>query len=301
MTARIGLVGCGRWGSLILRDLLTLGCEVTVAAITEATASRARDGGAGRVVDSIDEFGALDGIVVATPTVTHAEVVDAALDCGVPVFVEKPMTADANSASRLAARAPDSLFVMDKWRYHAGVQELARIAASGEMGRVVGLRTTRMQAASPHDDVDPVWILAPHDISIALEILGEIPTPRAATADIEGEAFNSLIGVLGTDPWMVMEVGAGGSDYRREVRLVCADGSAVLDDGWADHVLLWPRGAAEPTPRAISSDMPLLGELTAFVAHLGGAPPPKTSAADGAAAVAAIEHLRNLADLGLPR
>ena len=83
-------------------------------------------------------------MVVATPTATHAEVVEEALGLGVPVFVEKPLTADVESARRVAAIAPDRLFVMDKWRYHPGVRELARIAQSGELGPVVGIHARRV-------------------------------------------------------------------------------------------------------------------------------------------------------------
>ena len=135
----MALVGCGRWGRHILRDLIALGCEVPVVARSEASIERAREGGAAEIVADIASLGAVDGVVVATPTSTHAEVVEEALGLGAPVFVEKPLTADVDSARRVAAIAPDRLFVMDKWRYHPGVRELARIAQSGELGPVVGI------------------------------------------------------------------------------------------------------------------------------------------------------------------
>ena len=177
----VALVGCGNWGRYILRDLVALDCRVTVVAREESTKAAAVDGGAIGVVGSVAGLPPVDGIVVATPTTTHAEVAEEALERGVPVFVEKPMTDDADDAERLAAAAPDRLFVMDKWRYHPGVELLGEIARSGELGRVVGLRTTRVGWGNPHD-VDAVWILAPHDLSIAVEILGSVPPPRSAVA-----------------------------------------------------------------------------------------------------------------------
>src|SRR5262249_46632918 len=174
----VGLVGCGSWGRFILRDLLTLGCRVTVVARTEA--SRERADGAAEIVGSIDELPEVEGIVVATPTSNHAEVVEESLARGVPVFVEKPLTNDVAKAERLAGAADGRLFVMDKWRYHPGVELLARLAQDGSLGEVVGLHTTRIGWGNAHDDVDATWVLAPHDLSIGLEILGHVPEARGA-------------------------------------------------------------------------------------------------------------------------
>lgn len=276
---KVGLVGCGKWGKHILRDLTDLGCEVPVV-----TSS-------GRVSD----FQGVDGIVVATPTTTHADITEQALAHGVPVFVEKPLAADPEEAARIVEAAPDRVFVMDKWRYHPGVELLAEIARSGELGRVVGLRTTRIGWGNPHD-VDAVWILAPHDLSIALEIFGSVPSPRSAVAlSLDGEA-EGLIGLLGDSPWHALEVSARSVERRREVALVCERGVAVLPHGYSGHVLL--ATDEEPEKRAISTELPLLRELRAFVEHLDGGPPPRSSAQEGAEVVTTIAELRRLA--GLP-
>ena len=291
----VALVGCGNWGRYILRDLVSLGCEVTVVARSESSKAAAVDGGAIGVVASVADLPPVDGIVIATPTVTHAEVTEQALERGVPVFVEKPLTNDADAAERLAAAAPDRLFVMDKWRYHPGVELLGEIARSGELGQVVGLRTTRVGWGNSHDDVDAVWILAPHDLSIALEILGSVPPPRSAVGvGLDGSA-EGLIGVLGERPWLALEVSARTLDNRREVSLVCEDGVAVLPGGYADHVLV--ATGPEPEKRSISTEFPLLRELRAFVEHLAGGPPPRSSAREGAEIVRAIAELRTLAGL----
>ena len=302
----IGLVGCGRWGRHILRDLLTLGCDVTVVARSEASRQRARESGAVAIVDTPADLPAVAGIVVATPTITHADMVESLLSRGVPIFCEKPLTLDPARAWELAKQAADRLFVMDKWRYHPGVELLAQIARTQELGSVVGLRTTRGQMGSPHPDVDPVWILAPHDLGIALEIFGSLPTPRAAVADWDGQNAASLIGVLGIDPWVVLEVSGRYAEYRREVRLICREGTAILSDGYAADLrgIRGPFGpsneGASEERRPISTEMPLLRELRAFVHHLTGGPPPRSSAAEAAGMVEAIAALRALAHVGLP-
>jgi predicted dehydrogenase len=296
-------VGCGRWGKNILRDLVHLGCEVMVADSADAGQGYATAGGAARIVDHLDRLPAVDGFVVATPTVTHAAVIVALLPRQVPVFTEKPMTADAASAARLARLAPDRLFVMDKWRYHHGVEALADLARSGELGAVQGVRTVRLQWGQPHEDVDGVWILAPHDLSIGREVLGFLPEPKAAWGERGGGTAFGLYATLGETPWLNLSVSARSPVDRREVCLICEDGVALLDDAYSDHLLVihgrpgTERGEMGGERRAFSSELPLLRELRAFVDHLQGGPPPKTSASDGAAQVDLLARLRVMAGL----
>jgi predicted dehydrogenase len=294
---RVALAGCGRWGRHILRDLIALGCEVPVVARSEASVERAREGGASEIVADLASLGAVDGVVVATPTATHAEVVEEALGLGVPVFVEKPLSADVDSARRVAAIAPDRLFVMDKWRYHPGVLELARIARSGELGPVVGIHARRVGVGHAYADVNAVWILAPHDLSIALEVLGQVPEPRSAVSELVGGELAGLTAVLGDSPWLVVEVSTLAPAHRRELRLVCEGGVAQLDGGYAEHVIVGRAGEIEKDAverRPISSEMPLLAELRAFVEHLRGGPPPRSSAAD---AITIVERVAAMIEL----
>jgi predicted dehydrogenase len=298
---RVGLAGCGRWGQHILRDLRSLGCEVPVVARSEASRQRAGDGGAAEIVGEVGALREVEGVVIATPTSTHSEVVEEALALGVPVYVEKPLTADLASARRLAAAAPDRLFVMDKWRYHPGVRELARIARSGELGEVVGIHSRRVTLGHRYDDVDTVWIHAPHDLAIALEILGEVPAPRRAVPELVGGELAGLTAILGEAPWVVIEVSTLAPAHRRELRLVCEGGVAQLDGGYAESVVVGRAGAIDADSverRPVAGELPLLAELRAFVEHLRGGPPPLSSAAEGVAIVETVEEMVSLARAG---
>jgi predicted dehydrogenase len=301
MSLRVALVGCGRWGRHILRDLVNLGCEAVVVARSEASVRTAIELGASKVVGSVADLPDVAGAVVATPTTTHAAVTGELLELGVPVYVEKPLTDDPRSAAALAARAPDRLFVMHKWRYHPGVQALASIARDQELGPLSGVRTTRVGWGNPHGDVDGVWMLAPHDISILLEILSHIPQPRAAVVETMDSLATGLVGLLGEDPWGAIDISIAHSQRRREVRLICQGGVAVLPDAYSDHIVI-SRGNLmghdidpEIERRSVSTELPLLRELRAFVEHVEGGEPPKSGADDAAAEVAAIGRLRELA------
>lgn len=294
----VGLVGCGSWGRYILRDLVALGCEVSVVARSEPSRGRAQDGGAAGIVPDVASLPRVDGVVVATPTSTHAAVLDEALALGVPVFCEKPLTDDPGAAARLAELAPDRLFVMDKWRYHPGVLELAAIAQERRLGAVSGLRTVRVAWGTAHDDVDDVWVLTPHDLSIALEIKGELPRPQAAVAQwLDGRAVQLSALLRGDAWWHVLEVSGRSPERKRAVELHCDEGVAVLAGGWDEHVTISREGpdGVEEERIAAAGELPLLAELRAFVEHLGGGPPPRSSAAEGAAVVAVIAELRKLA------
>ena len=298
-TASVGLVGCGRWGSKVLRDLRGLGCRVPVVARSEASVERATAGGADAVVGDVEELSGVDGIVVATPTATHAAVLDAALGLGVPVYVEKPMTADPADADRLASDGAGRLFVMDKWRHHPGIEALRDIARSEELGAPLGVHCTRESWGSPHRDVDSVWIHLPHDLAIGLEILGELPPATAAVAEVTDGWASGMHAQLGGLPWLAITHSANAPGHRRHTRLVAEHGSAWLADGYEDHIHL-ARGRAgdsEQERRPISDELPLLRELRAFVDHLGGGPPPRSSAAEGAAIVRRVAELRERAGL----
>jgi predicted dehydrogenase len=296
---RIGLVGCGAWGRNILRDLVALDCDVCVAARSDESRRRAAEAGVA-IASSIDELPEVGGIVVAVPTTAHADVARTCLERGVPVFVEKPLATDAEQARQLAVDADGRLFVMDKWRYHPAIEELAGIARSGELGRPLGVRAIRTGWGHPYPDVDPTWVLLPHDLAIGLEILGELPPCVAALAEMIGGKVWGMQALLGPRPWMAIESTAASHSRRREVRLLCEHGTAWMADPYAENVGLVRTEdvGREPELRPISTELPLLRELRAFVEHVAGGPAPKSSATDGALVVERLEELRTLALAG---
>lgn len=301
---KVGLVGCGRWGRLILRDLKTLGCHVAVVAHGPASRENAAAGGADEIVDAIADLPEVDGAVVATPTITHAETILKLLLRKIPVFCEKPLTSDVEAARTVVRQGGERVFVMDKWRYHKGVEMLAAIARSGELGPVLGIKSYRLGWGNPHDDVDLTWILLPHDLSIALEILSELPRPVRAVAEHDAHGLVSLTGWLEGTAWLIVEVGGRSPEHRRSVELRCRDGIAVLDDAYESHIRVLGTGAGQvggmPSAwekRPIAEDMPLRAELSAFVGYLSGGPAPRSSAREGLEVVEIIDQLRRLAGL----
>lgn len=300
---RIGLVGCGRWGKFILRDLVAQGCQVDVVAVGADSVRNAVGIEANKVVASLTELDAgLDGYVVAVPTVHHADVVNALVPRQRPIFVEKPLTNNPTSAQQIAQTAGGQVFVMDKWRYHPGVNLIAGLIQSGELGQLRALQLRRLQWGSPHFDVDPVWILLPHDLSIVLHLLGEIPEPRFATGLQADRWMTSLSVHLGGVVPVSIEVSAQSILKDRLLAATFTQGAAVMSDPMADHVLVQrgtgrESGSKPAEKRHMDTGLPLYLELQSFVNHLRGGPPPLSSAADGAQVVERIAQCRALVGL----
>ena len=300
----IGLVGFGRWGRHIFRDLRVLGANVHVAVPSPASQQAALAAGAASVHAHLSALPDVDGYVVATPTAGHAAAVEALVDRRRPIFVEKPLTNDLAVARRLVDRAGDRLFIMDKWRYHPGIEALARQARSGALGDILAIRTYRLGWDNPHRDVDTVWILLPHDLSIVLEILGGIPAARTAFSTVPQRPGSDLLATLRDDAngvHVTVEISAHHPMSRRAVVVVGSKGVAQLADSYDDRILVAAGipglDAGKPSHVDVGDAMPLLLELQAFVAHLRGGPPPRSSAREGLLIVERIHDLRRLAGL----
>lgn len=300
----VGLVGCGKWGSFVLRDLKKLGARVFVVARTRESSERARSLGADDVLESAALLPrTLDGVVIATPTHEHANSIFSVLPLGVPIFVEKAMTHDVQLAREIVRIAGDRVFVMDKWRYHPGVEALRKIASSDRIGKIVALHSYRLGWSMAHNELDPIWLLTPHDLSISLHILGEVPRPVWAYAQVLGSRSAMLKAGL--------EVTGGISTYldvsslhpvsHRRVVLVGDRGAAELNGSYEDRIVLRSGSAenlgVEEESLPIATDMPLEAELSVFLSHLRGGPRPMSSATEGLAIVEVLTKIRSLAGI----
>ncbi len=300
---QVGLVGCGRWGKHILRDLNSLNCQTWVVANTENSRKNAQK--AHKIVRSINDLPQdLDGYVVAVPTVSHALVIQALLPRQRPIFTEKPLTEDAQIARELANAAPEHLFVMEKWRYHPGIEALRAIVDSQELGAVEALHIKRLGWGHPHQDVDPIWILLPHDLSIALHLLGDMPQPQQALLEHSGTEVSGLWAELAWQNIPVwIEISAKRLHRERSVQIQFEKGIAAMLDPFADHILLHTANmhdmhkVHDVEQRSVSTEFPLLRELRAFVEYLQGGNPPLSSAHEGALNVETIARLRQMAGL----
>jgi predicted dehydrogenase len=301
---RIGLIGCGAWGKYILRDLKLLGCEVWVVARSERSRNHASSFGADKIVTNATDLEGLAACVIATPTEIRYEYCAMLLNKfpTIPLFVEKPLTNNLDEAHALLA-LPNSqnIFVMDKWRYHAGVLKMASIVKEGVLGKIIGLQLTRVSWGLIHEDSNTVWHLLPHDIAIAYEILGVFPKPVHAQQDItNGQVRGMKANLLAEKEniWVHIEVSDRSPIRKREIKLIGENGIAILGDSYQNAITIYDTNQTDKdvatTQKNIDfvANMPLYDELAAFVGYVKKElPPPKSNIQEAIQNVAIIEKL----------
>lgn len=176
MTATtIGVIGCGYWGPNLLRNFaenetaqLRWICdtdEVRLAAMGR------RYPGARTTTDSKELIsdGDLDAIAVVTPVATHFQIARDALLAGKHVLVEKPLTATVREAEELIALARQNgrtLMVDHTFVYTGAIRKMKEIVKSGELGELLYFDSVRINLGLFQPDINVLWDLAPHDLSI---------------------------------------------------------------------------------------------------------------------------------------
>jgi predicted dehydrogenase len=179
---RIAVVGYGYWGSKHVR-VLSGRSDVSVLVVDEseerrqaATTHHRGIGVASCLADALDD---VDAVIVATPPVSHSKVALTALEARKHVLVEKPMATSSADAEHMVAEAMDADVVLmagHTFEYNSAVRKLKEILNSGALGRVLYIDAARLSLGRYQPDVDVVWDLAPHDISILSYLLDELPT-----------------------------------------------------------------------------------------------------------------------------
>ena len=192
-------MGCGYWGRKHLRVLNELpGCEVV--ALCEPSTVALETVPRGYLPDIVtadyEQFlkSGVEAIVIATPAHTHYPLAARALEAGKHVLIEKPFTTKSSDALELisaAERQDLTLMVGHTYVYHPAVAFLKDILESGQLGPLHYVHTSRLNFGLLQPDVDVLWDLAPHDISILLHILGQEPLVAGArgTAGIEPQRY----------------------------------------------------------------------------------------------------------------
>ncbi len=184
---RVGIIGCGYWGPNLARNIVETGrCETVYAFDADPRRLATLVGKFPLVLPaaSLDELiECCDAVIIATPVSSHYSLASKALAKNKAVFVEKPMATSSEEAAALVEMAHDrnlTLMVGHTFIYSPAVRKIKEYIDSGRLGDVYFLSSSRVNLGIHRKDVDVVWDLAPHDISIFLYWLGANPKRVAA-------------------------------------------------------------------------------------------------------------------------
>ncbi len=200
----IGLVGVGHWGPNIARSFALTGrAQIKwVCDLDPRRLERFADKQPGaRTTQQLDDILADDevaAVAVSTPVHTHFELVRQALEAGKHVMVEKPITktaAEARALIELAEARQRVLMVGHVFEYNASIRALKKLIDAGELGDIHYLSFVRTNLGPVRTDVNALWDLASHDISIMTYLMGRPPLDVTArgqsylNAQIEDAVF----------------------------------------------------------------------------------------------------------------
>jgi predicted dehydrogenase len=180
---RFGVIGWGYWGPKVARNLDSLPhTSVTMVADLDARRLHSLElsPSAIRTTTDPDEIftSDVDGVIITSPVRAHYQLARKALLYGKHVLVEKPLTNDVEQAEELVALSRERkrvLMVGHTFEYSPAVNELKKIIADGELGKIYCIEAERVNLGLFRSDINVIWDLAPHDISILLYILGKKP------------------------------------------------------------------------------------------------------------------------------
>lgn len=330
---RIGLIGCGRWGLNYLRAFGELEGSRIVAACDLAPERRQE---AERRIDGLQTTPdpaallsdpGIDAVVVATEATRHFALAQAALQAGKACLVEKPMTTDLEDAHRLRDLARSGscvLMVGHVFRYNPAINLLQRLVTSGAIGELEYLYFTRTNLGPIRSDVNVVWDLMTHDVSILLHFLNQ----RPAWVSAQGASYlrpgceDVAFATLGFERGVIANLRASWLDPRkvREITIVGTGKMAVFNDlDASEPVRVYDKGTIrEPAYEsfgefklvtrsgdviipAISASEPLKNQCRHFLESIATRRPPLSDAEDGLRVVEIIEAInQSVVRKGIP-
>jgi UDP-2-acetamido-3-amino-2,3-dideoxy-glucuronate N-acetyltransferase len=301
---RVAVVGAGAWGKNLVRNFSDLGalamvCDPDSRACVTATKICPEV----KIADSLSEVLAapdLAAVALATPAVAHYEQAKAALLAGKDVFVEKPLALEVQGGQELldvAASLKRVLMVGHILQYHPAILKLKALVDGGELGQIQYVYSNRLNIGKIRREENILWSFAPHDLSVMLLLLGELPHEVSAhggnylqsqVADVTLTSLSFASGVKGHIfvSWL--------HPFKEQLLVVVGDKKmAVFDDVSKDRKLvLYPHRInwvnrfpvahqAEGETVPLESVEPLKAELAHFLECIRTRQNPRTDGAEG--------------------
>src|SRR5438128_5713390 len=180
----VGIIGCGYWGPLLVRNFKGL-ADCQLKAVCDVNTERLKhirtlypDVEGIPQTQQLLNGANVDAVVIASPVNYHYPLAKASLLAGKHTFIEKPMassSAECEELIEIAERNGLVLMIDHTFLYSSPVRKIVEIVEAGDIGDIRYINSSRLNLGLFQKDINVAWDLAPHDISIILHILGEFP------------------------------------------------------------------------------------------------------------------------------
>jgi predicted dehydrogenase len=276
---RVGVVGCGYWGSKHVRVLHAMPEVRHVVAIdpSEERLLSLKQAFPDLAIypDLEAALDYVDAVIVATPPSTHAALALMTLSSGKSVLVEKPLATSSQDGRRMIEEASARsvvLMVGHTFEYNAAVWKLRELIQGDELGHVYYLDSARLNLGLYQSDVNVVWDLAPHDISIFNYLLGALPVSVQAWGSKHCHHFLedvAYLRLLYAEPEVTANIHVSWLDpcKVRRTTVVGSSKMAVYNDLSSDErIRIFDKGVVSPNEGGSLQNMPMsyrYGEIRA--------------------------------------
>ena len=318
MGSNVVVVGCGYWGKNLVRNFHELGALHGVCDADPAALTRARDACPGAVAftEFDDVLGAdeAESVCLAVPAELHFRLAKAALAAGKHVFVEKPLAltaAEGRELTRLADQQRRVLMVGHLLEYHPAVVRLKRIIDAGRLGRIQYIYSNRLNLGKIRREENILWSFAPHDISVMVLLLNEMPLSVAAHGGryLSDKIADTTVSYLSFASGACAHIFVSWLHPFKEQKLVVVGekGMAVFEDTVADKLKLYPHQIEwidrKPVPRKAEAEAidvpahePLRLECAHFLDCVATGARPQTDGENGVRVLAVLEACQRSLD-----
>jgi UDP-2-acetamido-3-amino-2,3-dideoxy-glucuronate N-acetyltransferase len=180
---QVAVVGVGYWGKNLVRNFHELGALGALCDSNRRTEEDYKkkypDVRFGTDYQEVLCDSSIQAVALATPAATHYDLTKAALEAGKDVLVEKPLAIDVRHGEelvRLASAKGRILMVGHILRYHPAILKLQELIEDGQLGKINYLYSNRLNIGKIRTEENILWSFAPHDISVILSLLDEMPS-----------------------------------------------------------------------------------------------------------------------------
>ncbi len=318
----IAVVGTGYWGKNLVRNFHDLEalhsvCDVNPETVAQFTTQYPGVQGVHSFAEILNDK-QIQGVVLATPAGSHADLARETLLAGKDVYVEKPLCLSERDGAELITLAEKQrriLMVGHLLWYHPAVIKLKQLVESGELGRIQYIYSNRLNLGKLRREENVLWSFAPHDISVTIGLLGEMPESIQAQGGnyLHRQIADTTVSLLNFASGVRAHIFVSWLHPFKEQKLVVVGNKkmAVFNDTvpWPEKLAIYPHSVewsgnipeahrADVEYVALKESEPLRAECQAFLEAIETRKAPYTDGKEGLRVLKVLNRCQQAMECG---